>query len=135
MTYTTQLMMKLKSCPSNIAQVEQFVNDITHTFQINNELRGNVLISLTEAVNNAILHGNKCDTSKSIEVEAKKISGKIYFTVNDQGTGFDPASVSDPTRQEYLTTCGGRGLFLMRNLCDQVVFNQRGNRVRMEFSI
>jgi serine/threonine-protein kinase RsbW len=135
MTYATQVMMKLKSRPQSISEVASFVDEIAKTYQIAPDVHGNVLISLTEAVNNAIIHGNRNDESKFVEITAKKFSEKLYFTVNDQGEGFDPASVPNPTMMDNLEVCGGRGLFLMHNLSNRVSYSHRGTSVRMEFNI
>ncbi len=135
MTYATQVMMKLKSIPQSITEVTSFVDELAKTFQMAPDVHGNVLISLTEAVNNAIIHGNRYDESKFVEVTAKKFSETLYFTVDDQGEGFDPASVTNPTKIGSIENCGGRGLFLMQHLSNRVSYSNRGTSVRMEFNI
>jgi len=94
-------------------------------------LQLNFRVGLTEALSNAMLYGNSRDPSKSVLVEIAFQLGRIQARVTDQGTGFDPGAVPDPTRPENLTKPCGRGLFLMRKLLDEVWFNDRGNQVTL----
>ncbi len=94
-------------------------------------LRFNFRVALTEALSNAMLYGNGHDPAKRVRVEVVARGGRIEARVTDQGTGFDPDSVPDPTTPENLTRPCGRGLFLMRELLDEVVFNDRGNQVTL----
>ena len=91
----------------------------------------NFRVGLTEALANAMLYGNAHDPSKSVEVELSMGPGRLEATVRDQGAGFDPTTVPDPTRPENLTRGCGRGLFLMRQLLDEVSYNDRGNEVTL----
>lgn len=94
-------------------------------------VRLNFRVGLTEALSNAMLYGNGHDPSKRVRVEVSLTRGRIEACVTDQGSGFNPASVPDPTAPENLVKCGGRGLFLMRKLLDEVSYNDRGNQVRL----
>ena len=91
----------------------------------------NFRAGLTEALSNAMLYGNCDDQSKRVLVEVTLLEGRVQATVKDQGAGFDPASVPDPTRPGNLTKACGRGLFLMRELLDEVSYNDRGNEVTL----
>jgi len=94
-------------------------------------LQLNFRVGLTEALSNAMLYGNSRDPSKRVRVEIAFQLGRIQARVTDQGRGFDPSSVPDPTRPENLTKPCGRGLFLMRQLMDEVWYNDRGNQVTL----
>ena len=94
-------------------------------------LQLNFRVGLTEALSNAMLYGNSRDPSKSVLVEIAFQLGRIQARVTDQGPGFDPSTVPDPTTPENLTKPCGRGLFLMRKLLDEVWFNDRGNQVTL----
>jgi serine/threonine-protein kinase RsbW len=94
-------------------------------------LQLNFRVGLTEALSNAMLYGNSDDPSKRVLVEIAFHLGRIQARVTDQGPGFDPAAVPDPTRPENLTKPCGRGLFLMRKLMDEVWYNDRGNQVTL----
>jgi serine/threonine-protein kinase RsbW len=91
----------------------------------------NFRVGLTEALANAMLYGNGHDPSKRVRVEIVVADGEIKARVTDQGVGFDPAAVPDPTTPENLLNPGGRGLFLMRQLLDEVSFNDQGNQVTL----
>ena len=91
----------------------------------------NFRVGLTEALSNAMLYGNSRDPSKRVLVEIAFLDECIQARVTDQGDGFDPASVPDPTTPENLTKPCGRGLFLMRKLLDEVKYNAQGNQVTL----
>jgi serine/threonine-protein kinase RsbW len=94
-------------------------------------LRLNFRVGLTEALANAMLYGNARDPRKRVRVEAKVTGQVITVRVTDEGRGFNPASVTDPTLPRNRTRAGGRGLFLIRKLMDRVEFNDRGNSITM----
>ena len=91
----------------------------------------NFRVGLTEALTNAMLYGNRHDPSKRVLLEVTMLEGQVQAKVRDQGPGFDPTSVPDPTHPDNLTKPGGRGLFLMRKLLDEVSYNDRGNEVTL----
>ncbi len=91
----------------------------------------NFRVGLTEALSNAMLYGNGRDPSKNVVVEVVLREGTLRAKIRDQGGGFDPATVPDPTLPENLTRPCGRGLFLMRKLLDEVRYNERGNEVTL----
>lgn len=118
--------LTLDSHPKNIAQVEPYVSKVVEQYEINKDLFGNMLITLTEAVSNAIIHGNSAKISKKVVVSTNCSGRKICFTVQDEGMGFDPDELPDPTAPENILTPGGRGVFLMRQLSDAVTFDDNG---------
>ena len=93
-----------------------------------------MLIALTEAVSNAIIHGNKCDESKKVIINTLSFADKICLRIEDEGNGFDPHNLPDPTAPENLMTLGGRGVFLMQHLADTVSFSESGRVVQLEFN-
>jgi len=130
-----RFMLTLASNPRNVAQVEQFVEKFVSRFNVCQNTYGNILISLTEAVNNAIIHGNRNDESKTVQVMVRKRNGDIAFRVSDEGTGFDYNSLPDPTAPDNLTKLGGRGVFLMKELSDDMRYYDNGRTVEMRFNI
>jgi serine/threonine-protein kinase RsbW len=128
-------MLKLPSNLRSINVLDSFVQDLVHQYQISQEVHGNMLISLTEAVTNAITHGNHYDENKVVQINLQKKSDTIAIRVSDQGCGFDPANVPDPTCEENICKCGGRGVFLMQRLCDQIQYKDNGRTVEMHFKI
>jgi serine/threonine-protein kinase RsbW len=127
--------IRLSSCPKNIEKVSSLVDKLASTFNFAPDTYGNILISLTEAVNNAIIHGNKQDANKMVEVQTLSRNGKLAIMVKDEGRGFDYNSVPDPTSPERICECGGRGVFLMRQLSDRCRFHDNGRSVEMEFKL
>lgn len=91
----------------------------------------NFRVGVTEALANAVIYGNRGDPDKTVRVEVSLDSERVEVCVIDQGEGFDPERVPDPTAPENITRPGGRGLFLIRHLMDELEFNDRGNAVRM----
>lgn len=135
MRETNSTSIRLNSVPGNVAKVGNFVENLASKFRLAPDTYGNILISLTEAVNNAIIHGNKQDESKMVEVRTESRDGKLAIMVIDEGKGFDYNSVPDPTSPERICQCGGRGVFLMRQLSDRCRFHDNGKTVEMEFKI
>ncbi|MEO1513972.1 MAG: ATP-binding protein [Bacteroidota bacterium] len=128
-------MLTLASDPKNVARLEPFVERVFEQYKLDPEIYGNILISLTEAVTNAIIHGNENDRSKLVRVQMKKIRKKLAFLISDEGPGFDFDRLPDPTAPENLLKIGGRGVFLMRQLSDEVQFLDNGSTVQIKFNL
>ncbi len=127
--------MLFSSRPENINLIEALVEELKTELKLTEETEANMLVSLSEAVNNAIFHGNKSDPLKTVRVCVEKIAKEIVFSVEDQGVGFDLLCVRDPTAIENLDKPTGRGIFLMRNLCDKMEYFDGGRKVVMSFLI
>jgi serine/threonine-protein kinase RsbW len=128
-------MLTLPSDPSNINQVERLVDQISSAYHLNADKRDCLLISLTEAVTNAIIHGNKQDRSKTVSIRYAQVTDGLAIHVSDQGGGFNYQNLPDPTCPERICECGGRGVFLMNQLCDRMQFTNGGSTVEMRFSL
>jgi serine/threonine-protein kinase RsbW len=127
--------LRLTSNPGNVDKVSSLVENLASRFRLAPDTYGNILISLTEAVNNAIIHGNRQDESKMVEVRTETRNGRLAILVKDEGRGFDFSNVPDPTTPERVCECGGRGVFLMRQLSDKCRFHDNGRTVEMEFKL
>ncbi|MFC6996552.1 ATP-binding protein [Rufibacter roseus] len=130
-----QVKIQIPSIIENIRIVESFIDNSREKFQIEDDIYGNIMVAVTESVNNAIRHGNKFDKDKNVYLSLYVEPKKLRFEVEDEGNGFDPESLSDPTAPENLENPGGRGIFLMRNLCDEVEFSNDGKTVSLTFNI
>lgn len=126
------LVLELPSDISSIERAVEFVlgrcptcADQAHRLQLN------LRVGLTEALANAMVYGNSRDPSKHVLLEIAFRLGRIEARVTDQGAGFDPNAVPDPTTPENIMKPCGRGVFLMRKLMDEVWFNDRGNQVTL----
>jgi serine/threonine-protein kinase RsbW len=118
-----------------VSKLDAFVDRITHRFMLTDEISDNIRLTLTEAVVNAIIHGNKEDATKKVSIILKKQRKQLAICVCDEGKGFNPDAVPDPTSIERLALCGGRGIFLMRNLSNRCNFKEGGTQVEMIYEL
>ncbi len=126
--------LSFRSKPENIGLIEPYVRNIQKKYRLDEETCFNILLVLTEAVNNSILHGNQSDPSKFVTVKLNSSKQTIAFTIGDEGRGFDPASIPDPTGPDRIDCPNGRGVFLMRELSDKIHFRDDGRCVEIHFS-
>lgn len=127
--------LRLKSHPQSVAKIEPFVKELTAVLRIRQEKFPDILISLTEAVNNAITHGNKNDQNKFVNIKVHENNNRLCVSVKDEGCGFNPEVIPDPTAPENLECCGGRGVFLIKELSDKVHYSDNGCTVEMHFQL
>jgi len=125
--------LKLKSNPGCLKTVKQWLDEIAIKYGVCESLYPDILISLTEAVNNAIYHGNRGDEQKRIVVVCKVKKNKLKFEVHDQGEGFNPDEVPDPRTGDRVETENGRGVLIMKSLAHKVRFKRKGTLVEMTF--
>ena len=127
------ISIEIPSLSENIRIIESFIDNAREKFNLNDDIYGNIMISITESVNNAILHGNNGNKSKNVRITLILNEGVIKFKVEDEGEGFDYSSLPDPTAPENIAKPGGRGIFLMKNLADEVSFLDDGRVVELSF--
>ena len=125
--------LQIASRMEGITEVETLINQICDEFGVEEMHYGEILIAMTEAVNNAIVHGNKLDINKMVDVSVRTEGPKLQFRVTDQGPGFDFENIPDPTAPENLEKPNGRGVFLMRQLADTCEFEQLGRVAILTF--
>ena len=129
--YTLQLPSKEES----ITQLEDLIEDICDRYNVGEDTFANMMTCLNEVVINAIIHGNKSDPAKKVIVNAEVDAKRAVWTVTDEGEGFDYVHLADPTAPENLENLSGRGVFIVKHLADQCVFNAAGNEVELLFKI
>ncbi|GAB7089050.1 ATP-binding protein [Marinifilum fragile] len=117
----------------NISRVERLIDDISSSYNLSSEIYGKISVAIIEAVNNAILHGNRLDVSKNVKVEYNIDEESIQFIIEDEGSGFDFENIPDPTLPENIEKTHGRGIFLMNHLADDIEFCENGALVDMKF--
>ena len=127
--------LSFPSKAENLNQVEELINKLCKKFEVNEDYYGNILIALTEAVNNAIHLGNKSNPSKEVNIKFNADGPLLKFTIKDDGPGFDFENLPDPTDPKNIEKPHGRGVFLMRNLVDEIEFNDDGSTVIMHFNL
>ena len=126
--------LSFESKPENIAIVERLIDEMCEQHSVIEEHYGDILIAMTEGVNNAIVHGNKLDINKSVSVEYEKRGKDLFFRISAEGAGFDYENLPDPTAPENLERPNGRGVFLMRNLADECLFEDNGRIIELVFT-
>jgi serine/threonine-protein kinase RsbW len=130
--YTLQLPSK----PESITQLELLIEQIADKHNVSEDTFANMMTCLNEIAINAIVHGNKLDENKKVIVNAEVVDGKrVVWTITDEGDGFDYDHLPDPTAEENLENLTGRGVFIVKQLADQCVFNTKGNEVELHFKI
>ena len=128
-------LISIKSTTENLRLVEKFVDEVYEMYKFSDEIYGNILIATMEAANNAILHGNKNDEKKTVQIGLQKIKNDLELTIKDEGPGFDYKKVPDPTSPENIEKINGRGVFLMEKLSDKIEFLQNGSIVKLTFKL
>lgn len=120
---------------STLDLVETLVENVKNHYAISNDLYYNILIAVSEAVNNAMTHGNKMDPAKNVFFELFANAHELEIIVQDQGTGFDPSSISDCTMEENLFKESGRGIYIMKSLSDnfEIITSENGTTFILHF--
>jgi serine/threonine-protein kinase RsbW len=129
------ISIQVPSIMENIRMIESFIDNAKERFQLDDDIYGNIMIAVTEAVNNAIKHGNSSDKSKNVHLSLSLDDSMIKFVIKDEGSGFNYENLPDPTAPENLEKPGGRGIFLMKHLSDEVDFKEHGRVVELSFYV
>lgn len=127
------ISIQVPSMVENIRMIESFIDNAKERFHLDDDIYGNIMIAVTEAVNNAIKHGNANDKRKNVSLSLSLEDSMIKFVVKDEGGGFNYDNLPDPTSPENLEKPGGRGIFLMKHLSDEVQFKDNGRIVELSF--
>ncbi len=135
MAITIDDHMVLNTESQSIHKVEKYVDNLCSKLSVNSDYYGNILIALTEAVNNAMNHGNKMDPEKKVKLSCENAEKEIGFKIEDEGEGFDYDSLPDPTDPENIDKPNGRGVFLMKHLADEVNFHNEGKIIELKFNL
>ena len=117
----------------NIQVIESFIDNAKEEFEINDDLYGNIMISVTECISNAIVHGNQSNPDKMVHLQLYMEPGLLRCSIEDEGMGFDFSNLPDPTEPENIEKIGGRGIFLIRHLSDEVKFEEGGRKTLLSF--
>jgi serine/threonine-protein kinase RsbW len=125
--------LTMRSNPRNIGRVEAFLKKLGKFVHLDEIQFHKLMVSLTEAVNNAIIHGNRSDPARTVRVTCEILPGWLLLMVDDEGKGFKPEKVGNPLAKENVLRESGRGIFLMRTLMDKVEFDfgRGGTQVRL----
>jgi len=127
------IKISIPSLIENIKMIESFIDNAKESFEINDDIYGNIMISVTECVSNAIIHGNQSDKNKLVHLELTMENDLLKFTIEDEGMGYDASELKDPTAPENIEKTGGRGIFLIKQLTDDVKFEDNGKKTVLSF--
>jgi len=127
--------IKIPSKRESVRIAENFIEEAKKTYSITDDLYGNLMVAVIESVSNAIIHGNKQDETKNVSLKLYVNTSEICVEVTDQGNGYDYNNIPDPTLPENLEKPGGRGIFLMKKLCDKVNFYDKGRKIKLIFNV
>ncbi len=129
----TNINIQIPSLVENIRIVESFVDNAKEKYSLTDDVYGNIMIAVIESVNNAIIHGNKTDKTKNVSLSTSLLEEQIIFIISDEGEGFDHQDLPDPTAPENIEKVGGRGIFLIKHLADEVHFENNGRTLELTF--
>ncbi|MCH7656964.1 MAG: ATP-binding protein [Bacteroidetes bacterium] len=127
--------LNIASKKENLQKVEKLIDEFTEIKELDEDLYGKIMLATIEAANNAIVHGNKLDPEKEVKIKIIKRVDRFEIFVEDQGEGFDYMRIPDPTAPENIENIHGRGIFLMKQLSDEVNFFDKGTKVQILFKI
>lgn len=119
----------------NIVLAENFIDSISSENNISEEIYGNILIATTEAVVNAVKHGNRLDSTKFVFLHAILEDNILEIDVKDEGMGFDFTNLPDPTLADNILKFSGRGIYLIKSLSDNLEFLEGGTLLKMTFKL
>jgi serine/threonine-protein kinase RsbW len=123
----------IESKVTSLRIVEKAIDEATSELGISPDNYGKILVSTLEGVNNAILHGNNSNPDKMVDIEIAFGKKELKIKITDEGNGFIPKKLPDPTIPENLESLNGRGVYLMSKLADKITFSKKGNCVTMIF--
>ncbi|MDZ7756405.1 ATP-binding protein [Rhodohalobacter sp.] len=125
--------LTLKSAYEEVEKLEGLLNKLQEQLGFNDEFYARLMLAVSEAATNAIVHGNKLDESKNTVVAAYRDGNKLIFVTTDEGEGFKPDELPDPIAEENLLSTSGRGVFLMKEYADEVFFEEDGRKLTLSF--
>lgn len=127
--------LRIKSNYIHLKEVEYFLESVLSDCELSQKQFAYITLVVCESVNNAINHGNNFDENKYVTLFSEVCDEFISFEVHDEGVGFDYSQVPDPTLEENIRSEGGRGLFIIRNLADELSFRDNGSIIHFKFKI
>lgn len=128
-----QWYLNIKSETKNVDLVRSFLRNIFHECGFDFALFNKVFLAVSEAVCNAIEHGNKGIAEKNVQIGVFAGSDYIVVTVKDEGIGFEYEMLPDPTTEVNLRKESGRGIYILKNIADSIVFQEHGTKVMIKF--
>ncbi|MEN9522713.1 MAG: hypothetical protein RL065_1090 [Bacteroidota bacterium] len=132
---TEKITLQIPSSPENFKLIYPFIEQLRANWDINDDLAANIELVLGEAVNNGIIHGNQGDEKKLVSVSAENIANNLVLIISDEGEGFNYNNLPDPTLPENIECPTGRGVFLMNQLADLIIYSNNGSTIEVQFKL
>ena len=122
----------IKSETSELKKVEYFLEDIFKRNNLSKEYFNRLYLCVSEAIINAIKHGNRNDLNKKVIIKISCLTHEMEVLIEDEGEGFNRSILQNPTTTENIRKESGRGIFIIENLTDKIEFNEKGNRIQFK---
>lgn len=137
MSFSDTKNLVLNSAFEDLNKLEPFVQKLQEWAGLNEEDSSRVMLTLSEAVNNAIMHGNKENPEKQVQIRTNLNRDEqiLEISVEDEGEGFNPDELPDPLKEENLLNEGGRGIYLIKQYADNTQFFDSGRKVVITFHL
>lgn len=135
MTKSTVKEIVLESSFDEVEHLEDYVNELQEWAEFKDKDYARIMLTLSEAVTNAIVHGNKENPEKQVIIRSKLTNGTLSISVKDEGAGFDPSNIPNPLKEENLLNIGGRGVYLIKEYADDLQFYENGTKLEMLFEL
>lgn len=130
-----QKELNINSDTVNLIEVDAFIESIFKFYGLSTDNFSKALLCVKEAVTNSIIHGNKLDKSKNVTIKAFSCKKFLYFKIFDEGEGFNYMNLKNPTSKENILDEGGRGLYIIKKLCDEVIFKENGKIIELKIDL
>lgn len=127
--------LSFKSTYEEVENVGEVLTTLQQKLNFSDELYARMMLAVSEAITNGILHGNKLDENKTVELLAYQDGDKLLFVSKDEGEGFDREKIPNPTAEENLLKPSGRGVFLMEEYADDVSYTDGGSTITLTFTL
>ena len=125
----------LNSSFEEVEKLEDYLNELQNLADFSDDDYARIMLTLSEAATNAIVHGNMENPEKEVTIRSKVTNSKLIITVKDEGAGFNPNNIPDPLKEENLLNIGGRGVYLIKEYSDDLQFEENGTKLIMTFEI
>lgn len=135
MTDSSQKKIVLNSTFEEVERLEKYVEDLQEWAGFGDDDHARIMLTLSEAATNAIVHGNKENSDKKVIIIGRLSSNTLTLSVKDEGKGFNPDDLPDPLKEENLLNEGGRGVYLIEKYADKLEFQENGTKLKMVFEL
>lgn len=132
---TLKKELVLKSTYEELERVEHLLNELQSELGFDDEFYARLMLTVSEAATNGVVHGNGLDPEKKVTITAETKGNSLFVSTQDQGSGFDPGAVDNPLEEENLLKPSGRGVFLMGEYADDVQYEDDGRRLILKFKL